>query len=414
MKSDVGRKPRIASALLSLGLVALAIGCTSPGDDVSSGTGGMASGGAVGSGGNGTGGGPTETGSGGVGGSGGAPRAGSGGSTASGGAVGSGGVAASGGRTETGGSASGGASASGGTSATGGTPGSGGKPGSGGSAGRAAAGGAGGSAGHAGASGSGGATGTAGNSGSAGAGASTCNLSGAAGSKTPTVYVIGDSTASVYASNLYPRMGWAQPLQDYFAAACATIQDKALSGRSSKSFYDEGAWTPIRNALRAGDFVLIQFGHNDEKSDDATLFTDPFTTYEQYLSKYLDDTQAKGATPILLTSINRNEWSGGKLKDTHGDYPVAMRQLAQSRQISLVDTTALTKTYFERIGQSATTMLFMDLTAGQFPNYPDGNSDNTHLQENGARTIALIVLADLYRQGLPPGTLAKAVPIAPQ
>jgi len=230
------------------------------------------------------------------------------------------------------------------------------------------------------------------------AGASTCNRTGSAGSQTPTVYVIGDSTASVYGSDLYPRMGWAQPMQDYFAPACATIQDKALSGRSSKSFYDEGAWTPIRSALRAGDFVLIQFGHNDEKTDDAARGTDPFTTFQQYLSIYLDDTQAKGATPILLTPINRNNWSGGVLKDTHGDYPAAMRQLAQTRKVSLVDATALTKTYFERIGQAATTLLFMDLAAGQFPNYPSGNTDNTHLQETGARAIAQMVLADLYRQ----------------
>jgi lysophospholipase L1-like esterase len=171
--------------------------------------------------------------------------------------------------------------------------------------------------------------------------------------------------------------------------------------------------TPIRNSLRQGDYVLIQFGHNDEKSDEPTLYTDPFTTYEQYLSDYINDAQAKGATPILITSINRNDWSNGALEDTHGNYPVAMRQLAQARQISLVDATALTKTYFERIGQTATTLLFMDLAAGQFPNYPDGNTDNTHLQEKGARTIAQMILADLYRQRLGPGTLAKTVPVAP-
>jgi lysophospholipase L1-like esterase len=245
------------------------------------------------------------------------------------------------------------------------------------------------------------------------AGATTCNLSGAATSKTPTVYVVGDSTASIYTSDLYPRMGWAQPLQDFFAAACATIADKALSGRSSKSFYDEGNWKPIQSALRAGDYVLVQFGHNDEKTDDAARGTDPFTTFQKYLSIYIDETQAKGATPILLTPINRNGWSGTTLKDSHGDYPVAMRQLAQTKKISLVDMTALTKTYFERIGETATTALFMDLAAGAFPNYPSGNTDNTHLQEKGARTIAQMVLADLYRQALAPGTLAKTVPQAP-
>jgi lysophospholipase L1-like esterase len=373
-----------------------AIGCGNGGGTDTSGTGG-----AIGTGGLGDTGGASGTigaaGRGGASESGGAPGLGGAGL---GGSMGIGGVGGSG-NAGLGGSAGVGGAGRGGSAGTSGLAGAGG-------------GGRGGSAGGGGAKGSAGAAGTAGAAGGAGSGAaSTCNLGGAAGSKTPTVYVIGDSTASVYTSDLYPRMGWAQPLQDYFAPACVTVQDKALSGRSSKSFYDEGDWTPIRNALRAGDYVLIQFGHNDEKSDDPTLYTDPFTTYEQYLSHYIDDSQAKGATPILLTSINRNDWSNGALEDTHGNYPVAMRQLAQARQISLVDATALTKTYFERIGQAATTLLFMDLAAGQFPNYPSGNTDNTHLQEKGARTIAQMILADLYRQRLAPGTLAKTVPLAP-
>jgi lysophospholipase L1-like esterase len=209
-------------------------------------------------------------------------------------------------------------------------------------------------------------------------GSSTCNLTGSATSATPTVYVIGDSTASSYASDLYPRMGWAQTLPDFFAPACATTADKAISGRSSKSFYDEGAWTPIKNALRQGDHVLIQFGHNDEKTDDAARGTDPYTTFQQYLSIYIDDATAKGATPILLTPINRNNWSGTTLQDTHGDYPPAMRDLAQKKQVALVDMTALTKTYFERIGPAATAKLFLILAAGESPNYPSGVTDNTH------------------------------------
>ena len=243
--------------------------------------------------------------------------------------------------------------------------------------------------------------------------AMTCNTAGAATAKTPTVWVIGDSTASVYTSDLYPRMGWAQPLQEYFTPACATIQDKALSGRSSKSFFDEGDWTPIKAALRAGDIVLIQFGHNDEKSDDPVRFTDPFTTYEMYLSIYIDDSIAKGATPILLSSINRNNWSNGVLSDTHGNYPVAVRQLAAAKKVALVDATALTKTYFTRIGQAATSALFMDLAPGQFPNYPTGNTDDTHLQDKGAHTIAQLILADMYRQAFPLAYLLKAVPQAP-
>ena len=228
---------------------------------------------------------------------------------------------------------------------------------------------------------------------------------------TPVIYVIGDSTASVYSQSVYPRMGWAQPLQDYFQLACAKIEDKALSGRSSKSFYDEGAWTPIKSALRPGDFVLIQFGHNDEKTEDAPRHTDPFGSYQQYLGRYIDDALGASATPILLTSIERNKWSGGKLVATHGDYPAAMRQLAAARKLTLIDMTSLTHAYFERLGQAATTKLFMNLASGEHPNYPQGNADDTHLQEKGARKVADIALAELARQRSALAALLDAVPV---
>lgn len=227
---------------------------------------------------------------------------------------------------------------------------------------------------------------------------STCNRSGNADSQTPTIHVIGDSTASVYDQSLYPRMGWAQPYQDFFAPACATVSDKAASGRSSKSFYDEGRWTPVRNALRKGDFVLIQFGHNDNKPDDATKYTEPFTTFQQYLSKYVDESQAKGASPVLLTPIQRNYWENGKIRESHAEYPAAMRQLAEKSQVPLVDMTALTKSYLEKIGQSAATNdVFL-------------SNDSTHLQEKGARIIGEIVLGDLWRQSHPIARLLKTKP----
>lgn len=265
-------------------------------------------------------------------------------------------------------------------------------------------------AGQAGQAGSGSATAGAGGGGQGGSEAAGC----ASPPASPvTIYLIGDSTMSVYASNLHPRMGWGQPLGALFDPRCAVVVDKALSGRSSKSFFDEGAWTPVAAALKPGDYVLIQFGHNDEKAEDPQRYTEPQTTYKQYLTTYVTDARDKQAFPILLTSINRNNWSGGMLSDTHGAYPPAVRELSASLQVGLIDLTALTKTYFERIGQAETTQLFLVLAAGQSPNYPSGVTDNTHLQEQGALAIGRLAMADAHAQNLGFARFLSAVPVPP-
>jgi lysophospholipase L1-like esterase len=223
----------------------------------------------------------------------------------------------------------------------------------------------------------------------------------------PRLYVIGDSTASIYAASLYPRTGWAQILQSFFIADSVIVADSALSGRSSKSFYDEGHWTPVKNALRKGDYVIIQFGHNDEKTDDAARGTLPGTTFKQYLSIYIDDAIAKGAIPLLATPMMRNSWANNTtVSNSHitadGDYPQAMRDLAASKNIALIDATALTKAFFEKIGKDSTTKLFLNLAAGEWPNYPSGNTDNTHLQERGAKAVAQLIVNDIARQKISP------------
>jgi lysophospholipase L1-like esterase len=208
-------------------------------------------------------------------------------------------------------------------------------------------------------------------------------------------------------------MGWGQPLGELFAPECATVKDMAISGRSTKSFYEEGAWNPVKDALQSGDYVLIQFGHNDEKSEDPKRYTDPQTSYKAFLTMFVMDTRQKLATPILLTPINRNKWNGGTLADTHGAYPGAMRELAQAIGVELVDLTALSKAYFERLGEAETSKLFMNLNAGQSPNYPSGSSDDTHLQESGARLIARLAMADVSTRTLGLAKYFAGAPVAP-
>jgi lysophospholipase L1-like esterase len=217
------------------------------------------------------------------------------------------------------------------------------------------------------------------------------------------VYVVGDSTSCVYASNLAPRTGWGQVLQALFQADSVEVVDKALSGRSSKSFYTEKNWDPIKSALRQGDYVIIAFGHNDEKTDDATRGTLPGSTFEQYLSIYIDDAKAKGAIPLLVTPIERNGWSSATtVKASHGLYPQAIRDLAKKKGIGLVDLTVLTTALYQKLGKDATTnTVFLNLPAGAYANYPNGVTDNTHLQLRGANEIAKLLAADIAKQKLP-------------
>ncbi len=150
-----------------------------------------------------------------------------------------------------------------------------------------------------------------------------------------------------------------------------------------------------------------------EKSDDPTRYTEPQTTYKQHLTTYVDETRAKNAAPILLTSINRNGWSGAKLGNSHGLYPAAVRELAKTLDVPLVDHEALTRSYFERIGQSETAKLFLLLKAGESPNYPSGVTDNTHLQEKGARALGQLAMVDAHARQLPFASLLKGTPVSP-
>ncbi len=227
----------------------------------------------------------------------------------------------------------------------------------------------------------------------------------------PCLYVIGDSTAAENPPDRYPRMGWAQVLRDYVDASRLCVLDKAKGGRSAKSFYEEGSWKPLYDALKAGDYVFIQFGHNDSKKSDPNRFTDPATSYRQYLKRYIEETRSKGACPILLTSIQRNAWEPDKsLKDTHGGYPPAMRALSKELNVPLIDLHARTDRLFQRLGSEKTASLFMNLGKGISPNFPDGSVDNTHLQETGARAICRLVVDAIEDQELPLRACLQTLP----
>ncbi|MDX3192711.1 rhamnogalacturonan acetylesterase [Streptomyces sp. MN03-5084-2B] len=216
------------------------------------------------------------------------------------------------------------------------------------------------------------------------------------------IYIAGDSTASTYISSQAPRAGWAQALP-VFLTSNAVAVNVAKSGASSKSFIDLGRLDHILGLIKKGDYLLISFGHNDEKADDPTRYTEPSTTYKQYLSQYIDKSRAKGAIPILLTPVERRHFgSAGVITPSHGAYPGAMRELAAAKRVPLVDLTVSSTALWNRAGVEGTKKYFMIFPAGQYPNYPTGSQDNTHFQAAGAIEVARLVATALRDQGAVP------------
>ncbi|XEC93289.1 rhamnogalacturonan acetylesterase [Paenibacillus tarimensis] len=207
-----------------------------------------------------------------------------------------------------------------------------------------------------------------------------------------SVYLAGDSTVSGYSSSAAPRAGWGQVIGEMFDRK-VTVKNHAASGRSSKSFIDEGRLDVILSLIEKGDYLFIQFGHNDEKSNDPTRYTEPYTTYKSYLKQYIDGAREKGAVPILVTPVERRGFTAdGAVKQTHGEYPAAMKELGMEDQVPVIDLTAKSQKLFEQLGPEGTKDVFLWLDAGESPNYPDGIQDNTHFQEKGAKQIAELVI----------------------
>ncbi|MBB3109811.1 lysophospholipase L1-like esterase [Paenibacillus phyllosphaerae] len=214
-----------------------------------------------------------------------------------------------------------------------------------------------------------------------------------------TIYIAGDSTVTDQPADGYPYAGWGQMLGAALKADAA-ISNHAISGRSSKSFIGEGRLQTILAELRASDMLLIQFGHNDQKLDEPRR-TEPFTTYKEHLMAYIDGARSRGALPILVTPVHRRYYDGDQLVDTHGDYIVAMKELAEEEGVLLVDLAAKSKALFEQLGPEGTKSVFMWGAPGEFLNFPGGVADNTHFQERGAIALAQLVAEGLKELRIP-------------
>jgi lysophospholipase L1-like esterase len=217
----------------------------------------------------------------------------------------------------------------------------------------------------------------------------------------PTVFVAGDSTAATWPADVAPKAGWGQALGAFLDPHRFRVDNRALSGASSKSFIDVGLLDGILADIRPNDYLLISFGHNDEKTDDR--HTDPYTTYQQYLSMYIDGARRHQAQPVLVTPVERRRFDAdGHATPSHGEYPAAMLALAAASRVPAVDLTRLSLELWDRVGVEGTKDYFLWQDPGENPNFPDGVADNTHFQAHGAIELARIVIRQLVAGHLLP------------
>ncbi|MER5788795.1 rhamnogalacturonan acetylesterase [Streptomyces sp. NPDC001980] len=203
-----------------------------------------------------------------------------------------------------------------------------------------------------------------------------------------TLYIAGDSTAAQKYADAAPETGWGMALP-FFLREEISVSNQAVNGRSSKSFVDEGRLDAILATLRPHDLLLVQFAHNDEKSDDPTRYTEPWTTYQDYLRRYIEGARAHGARPVLATPVERRRFDAdGNAVPTHGDYPAAMRALAARERVALLDIEALSLALWQALGAEATKTYF---------NWTDTEQDNTHFNPPGAIAVARLVAQELLR-----------------
>ncbi|MBR3619304.1 MAG: pectin esterase, partial [Bacteroidaceae bacterium] len=217
-----------------------------------------------------------------------------------------------------------------------------------------------------------------------------------------TIFTIGDSTmANKDTTGDKQERGWGMMLQECYDAQHIRIDNHAVNGRSSLSFINEGRWDRVLEKMRPGDYVIIQFGHNDEKPQ-PDRHTEPGSTFDANLEKFVREARQQGGIPILMNAVVRRNFAedGDSLIDTHGLYRLSPRQVAERLHVPFVDANSITHELEQRMGREGSKWLHMWFQPGEHPSEPNGKQDNTHYNIYGARTVARL-LADALCEEVP-------------
>ncbi len=210
------------------------------------------------------------------------------------------------------------------------------------------------------------------------------------------VFLIGDSTMADKLQADFPETGWGMPFSHLFNDA-VEVQNHAYNGRSTKSFRTEGRWKKVFQQIKKGDYVLIQFGHNDAKASDTSRYAAAQTDFRENLTRYVAETRSKGGIPILLTPTQRRKFdSTGVFVDQHADYPAVVREVAIREKVLLIDIEKESKKYISSEGPEGAKKMFLHYPVGIFKKFMKGVADDTHFSPFGAMKISDMVAAAIF------------------
>ena len=209
------------------------------------------------------------------------------------------------------------------------------------------------------------------------------------------ILCLGDSIMQYNDFSTYPQTGWVQEFARFFPLSTEWL-NFARNGRSSKSFIDEGRFALVLKTALAGDYALIQFGHNDEKNDPCR-HTDPGPggSFRKNLSYFVQELKKKGVRPVLLTPVARRMFEAGRAKDSHKKYAEAILETASEEEIPCIDLNKISLDFLNEIGFDDSRRYFMNFDKNLYKNYPDGKNDNSHLRPDGANMISALAAVEL-------------------
>lgn len=208
------------------------------------------------------------------------------------------------------------------------------------------------------------------------------------------IFMAGDSTMSIKETKAFPETGWGMPFTHFWDSTVAVV-NRAKNGRSTKTFISEGLWKTIYDEAGEGDYVFIQFGHNDESVEKKERYATP-DTFKMNLHRFIREAREKKAIPVLFTPVSRRKFDKtGTAIPTHEQYSALVKEVAAETGVLFIDLDEKSRQLYQQFGEENSKLLFLQLQPGEHPNYPEGKNDNTHFTELGARLIAQLVLKEL-------------------